>query len=262
MARYDAELIGRSNVVGDYLLFRFSAPELVAEAKPGQFVHIRVPGLEPSALRRPFSIYDARDGVLSILFKKVGRGTEVLAQVREGTRCDIIGPLGHGFPLPSDEVEPVLVGGGYGVAPLVFLAREIGRPGVAMIGGRSAVDILCAHDFEELGWEVRLATVDGSLGTKGFVTIPLDERLADKSRPTPELFACGPDGMLKAVGDRAIANGCKGWLSLDKHMVCGVGACLACIQRLRDADGVEWIGRCCKDGPVFESREIVWEVRS
>ena len=98
------------------------------------------------------------------------------------------------------------------------------------------------------------------MGETGLVTVPLDrelKRLAEDGEAV-ELYACGPDGLLRAVGERAVQAGCRGWLSLDKHMVCGVGACLACVQALRRADGTEWIGRVCHDGPVFEAREIVW----
>ena len=256
---HSAIVLEHRAVTGDYRLLRLRAADAAAAARPGQFVHLRVPGLEATALRRPFSIYDARDGVLSILYKQVGRGTAALARVAAGEAVSVLGPLGNGFPLPAAENAPLLVGGGYGVAPLVFLARAIGRPGTVFIGGRTAGDILCADDFRALGWEVAVATQDGSLGARGLVTGPLDDRLADAAAPAPELFACGPDGMLRAVGDRAIARGCRAWLSLDKHMVCGVGACLACAQRLRLADGTTRLGTVCKDGPVFESREIVWE---
>ena len=134
-------------------------------------------------------------------------------------------------------------------------------PGFVFIGGATAEDILCADELESLDWEVRIATEDGSLGEKGLVTTILDGWLADRDEEIgPEFFACGPDGMLKAVGDRAIGTGCRGWLSLDKHMGCGVGACLACVQRVRAEDGTETWKRVCRDGPIFEAREIVWQV--
>jgi dihydroorotate dehydrogenase electron transfer subunit len=114
--------------------------------------------------------------------------------------------------------------------------------------------------FLELGWEVQIATEDGSMGIKGFVTAALDDWLANRDdNIIPEFFVCGPDGLLKAIGDRAIAGDWQGWLSLDKHMGCGVGACLACVQKIKNGDGAEVWKRVCKDGPVFESREIVWD---
>ncbi len=254
----EAAILEQKPVSGGYCLLRLAAPELAAAAQPGQFVHLRIPGLETTALRRPFSIYRAGAGELAILYKRVGRGTDVLATLPAGTRLSLMGPLGNGFPLAVGDRLPILVGGGYGVAPLVFLASRLPRKGVVLLGGRRADDVLCIADFEALGWPVEVATQDGSLGTEGLVTDLLGRHLAAEAPPA-ELFACGPDGMLRAVGSRAIAAGCRGWLSLDHHMVCGIGACLACVQRVRGADGGIHIARVCKDGPIFEARDVVWE---
>lgn len=237
------------------------ASDLARAAQPGQFVHVRIPSLEATALRRPFSISEARpDGRLRLLFKVVGRGTEALGRLTFRDRLQVMGPIGRGFPL-EPEGEPLLVGGGYGVAPLGFLAERLPRKGILFVGGRKAADILGLDVFRRLGWEVRVATQDGSMGERGFVTQPLDAALAVLAATgrKPELYACGPNGMLKAIGERAARVGCKAWLSLDQRMVCGVGACLACVQKLRGPDGSERLGRVCVDGPVFESREIVWE---
>lgn len=242
----------------DYYLLRLEAPEIADVARPGQFVHVRVTGLDDASLRRPFSIYDAADGLLGVVYKAVGRGTTQLTRLALGDTLSLIGPLGNGFPLENGNRTPLAVAGGYGVAPLSFLARRIDRPGVLLVGARSENDLLCLEDFENAGWETQVATQDGSHGTRGLVTDLLDAWLAAHPDAPPEIYACGPDGMLRAVSERAIAAGARAWLSLDKHMVCGVGACLACVQQLRRADGSEWIGRVCHDGPIFEAREIVW----
>ena len=152
----------------------------------------------------------------------------------------------------------MLVGGGYGVAPLLFLATRLGRRGSLFVGGRTEEDVLLADEFRALGWDVRIATEDGSAGVRGRVTVAIDAALASVPAGGAEWFVCGPDGLLRAVGALAGERGETAWLSLDKHMACGVGACLACVQTLRRKDGSTWIGRVCKDGPVFESREIVW----
>ena len=244
-----------------YRWLELDAPAIAAEARPGQFVHLRVPALEPSALRRPFSICDARDGRIAILYKEVGRGTAAMGALRAGDTADVIGPLGNGFPdAPPSGSVPILLGGGYGVAPLYFLARRLPAPGILMVGARTADDILLRGRFAALGWEERFATADGSFGATGFVTALLDDWSAAHPDTPAALFACGPDGMLRAVGDRAAARSAptRAWLSLDKRMVCGVGACLACVQRLRSPDGVTRLARVCKDGPVFDSREIDW----
>jgi dihydroorotate dehydrogenase electron transfer subunit len=243
-----------------YKVLTLQLPEIAAKAKPGQFIHIRIAALQDAVLRRPFSIYRVEGETLSILYKSVGRGTEVMQRLASEETLSILGPLGNGFPLPlSDDRTPVLVAGGYGVAPLYFLARELQRKGILFIGGARAADILLADEFRRLGWEVEIATEDGSLGVKGLVTVPLDAWLKTRRADlTPEFFACGPNGLLKAIGKRAIQDGFKAWLSLDRHMGCGVGACLACVQKVQ-FEGQETLVRVCKEGPVFEAREVIWE---
>ena len=242
-----------------YWTLTLDAPAIADSATPGQFIHIRVSTLEASALRRPFSIFGAGDGKLHILYKTVGRGTENMNTLNIGDTLTVLGPLGNGFPLTPVGV-PLLVAGGYGVAPLCFLAERLPCKGIVFIGGRTADDILASDRFERLGWNVHIATQDGSQGETGLVTLPLDREIARLKTEGKqiELFACGPDGMLKAVGERAIANDARGWLSLDKHMVCGVGACLACVQNIRASDGTTRLACTCRDGPIFEAREIVW----
>ncbi len=266
-----AKVLVRRPIGGGYNWLELDVPAIAAGARPGQFVHLRVPALEDSALRRPFSICDARDGRICILYKEVGRGTAAMAMLNAGDAVDVIGPLGNGFPvdIPND-ATPILVGGGYGVAPLLFLARTLAangaKRGLLMAGARTEADLLLRGRFVELGWDECFSTADGSAGTRGFVTDVLDAWLAANPSAKAVFFACGPDGMLRAVGDRAIGRTSASpridaWLSLDKHMVCGIGACLACIQELRNADGTTRLGRVCKDGPVFESREIVWPAK-
>ncbi len=247
-----AELLSIRPLAQGYQVLTLHAPELAAEAQPGQFVHLQVPTLEPSRLRRPFSIYDAEpeSGRLYILYKVVGFGTARLAAVTPGTKFNILGPIGRPFPL-DPAGTPYLVGGGYGVAPLWFLSRKLPRKGVLFVGGRTAADILEVERFREAGWEVRVATQDGSLGEQGLVTVPLDAALA--ADPQAELFACGPDPMLRAVAMRATGTGSKGWISMDRHMICGVGACYACIQKT-----VRGNSRCCIEGPIFRAEDLVW----
>lgn len=246
-----------------------SAPSIAASAGPGQFVHLRIPRFERAMLRRPFSVFMADKDAVSILYKVVGRGTAAMALITPGEEINLIGPLGNGFAFDHDDSFPVIVAGGYGVAPLHFLASRLKTKGAVFIGGATAEDILCVENFKAFGWDIHIATEDGSLGGKGLVTHILDAWLREspdlprgargEARP-PEFFACGPNGMLKAVGDRAMAGGWKAWLSIEKRMGCGVGACLACVQKVRRADDSNDWARVCRDGPVFESREIIWEI--
>jgi len=254
-----AEVISQQSSGAAYWELVVRAPSIAGEVRPGQFVHVRIPRLEQAVLRRPFSVFRAEGENLSILYKTVGAGTRALAGVSAGETLSVMGPMGTGFPEPDAGSVPVLVAGGYGVAPLYLLARRTGRKGRLFVGAATAADVLCVRDFEAYGWETTVATEDGSAGTKGLVTAALDEWLAVRGAGAKaEFFACGPDGMLRAVGERAIALNRKAWLSLDKHMGCGIGACLACVQRLRDANGNSYWGRVCRDGPVFEARQVVW----
>lgn len=239
-----------------YSYLTLAAPKIAAELEPGQFVHVKIPGMEMSALRRPFSVFDAEDGKVTILYKNVGRGTSVLNRARTGEELMMEGPLGYGtFPV---EVEgtALLVGGGFGVAPLYFLAKRLKVPAKLFVGGRTKDDLLALDRFAALGIEVFTATNDGSAGVKGFVVEPLDgeiRRLRERGEKF-ELFTCGPDGLLKAVADRAVSLGVPGWISMDRHMICGVGACFACIQKTKSGNE-----RCCVNGPVFRAETLVWD---
>ena len=252
------KVLEHADIGAGYRYIVFDAPGIAAAAEPGQFVHVRVPALEPSALRRPFSIFNAENGNLELLYKTIGRGTAALNAAKVGDVVSVMGPLGHGFPVKCLG-EPLLVGGGFGVAPLYFLARLMKNGGQSprlFVGGRTKADLLALDRFEALGVQVFTATNDGSAGVKGLVTDPLDDemiRLRGIGRPF-ELFACGPDPMLKAVAWRATGSKSKGWISMDRHMVCGVGACYACIQKT-----VRGNSRCCIEGPVFAAEDLVWD---
>lgn len=246
---------------GDYRLLKLAAPVIGPQVLPGQFVHLRIPRLEQAVLRRPFSIFKADDESVSILYKPVGRGTEAMRVIAPGDEIDLLGPLGNGFPtLGKNKTVPVLIAGGYGNAALYLQAKNLPVKGVAFFGGRTAGDILCVDEFKALGWDVRITTNDGSLGIEGLITDALDPWLDERKDRFQglELFACGPNAMLKAVGDRAVENRVTAWLSMDRNMACGVGACLTCVIKRKTEDGWEW-ARCCKDGPVFNAEEIIWD---
>jgi dihydroorotate dehydrogenase electron transfer subunit len=260
MLNEKCEILVHDELAAGYRLLVVKAPGMAPQLVPGQFVHVKVPALEKSALRRPFSVFNAEDGRVYILYKTVGRGTAALNAAKVGETLEIIGPLGHGFPVKC-EGAALLVGGGYGVAPLYFLAKRLIASGwkgrlAVFIGGRTETDLLAVEEFRTLGVELHLATNDGSKGVKGLVTDPLDDEII-KIREAGgkfELFACGPDPMLKAVALRATGTKSKGWISMDRLMICGVGACYACIQKT-----VRGNSRCCVEGPVFAAEDLVWE---
>ena len=255
-----AKVVAHEAVSGPYKRLALAAPGIADAALPGQFVHLLVPRLDGAVLRRPFSIFEADRGMLGILYKPVGRGTEAMVALGRGDEVSLLGPLGNGFPCDHEDTIPVLVAGGYGVAPLCFLARRLPGTGSVFLGAATASDILCSSEFTDLGWDVHTATEDGSQGHHGLVTDPLRAWLGSlPGEPRTEFYACGPEGLLRAVGDLAQAAEAKAWLSLDKHMGCGVGACLACVQRIRDNGGTDHWARVCRDGPVFEARQIIWD---
>ncbi len=260
MLNEKCEILVHDELAAGYRLLVVKAPEMAPRLVPGQFVHVKVPALEKSALRRPFSVFNAEDGKVYILYKTVGRGTAALNAADVGETLEIIGPLGHGFPVKCDGAA-LLVGGGYGVAPLYFLAKRLIASGwkgrlAVFVGGRTKTDLLAVEEFRSLGVELHLATNDGSEGVKGLVTDPLDDEIIKirEGGGKFELFACGPDPMLKAVALRATGTKSKGWISMDRHMICGVGACYACIQKT-----VRGNSRCCVEGPVFAAEDLVWE---
>lgn len=252
------KILSHEEIGGGYRYLILEAPRLAEALTPGQFVHIKVPTLEKSALRRPFSVFDADDGKVIVLYKTVGRGTLALNNAKVGDELNVLGPLGHGFPTECDGAA-LLVGGGYGVAPLYFLAKRLRKNGHKdirlFVGGRTKEDLLSLDKFRDLGVELHVATNDGSEGVKGLVVDPLDDVLIDLRLKGEkfELFTCGPDGLLQAVAHRATGTSSRGWISMDRHMICGVGACYACIQKT-----VRGNSRCCVEGPVFRAEDLVW----
>ena len=246
---------------GLYRRIVFSAPEIALKARPGQFVHVQIPALRDRILRRPFSIsgYDPELGTLTVTYKVVGSGTEVLAKLSPGEICDIMGPQGNGYPMPSAEETPIIVAGGYGSAATLPLALRSPAKGVLLLGARSTADLILYEEYEKAGFDVRISTQDGSLGHKGLVTELLDPALAD-AKVTPVVYACGPTPMLMALGKMCVERGVRCYLSLDQHMCCGVGACFACVVKMKDESSPDgWrYSRTCKEGPVYLAEEVYY----
>jgi dihydroorotate dehydrogenase electron transfer subunit len=258
MLERTVQIIANERDTDAYFRLVLSAPEIAPLIQPGQFAHVRIPPLKDALLRRPFSIFQATHDTFSILYKTVGKGTEALARMRKGDVLSVIAPLGHGFTVPKAGGEtPLLVAGGYGMAAMFLLAQRSPQKGIVFVGGRRRADILCEQEFAALGWQVRPTTEDGSHGEKGLVTHPLIGELK-KMAPHRKVYACGPTPMLKAVGKIAADFNVPAELSMDEHMCCGVGTCLTCVIPVKSGDGWEY-QRTCTEGPVFDSREIVWE---
>jgi dihydroorotate dehydrogenase electron transfer subunit len=258
MVEQTVQIVSNKRDTDLYFRLVVRAPQIAPLVQPGQFVHVRILPLKHALLRRPFSVFQVSGDTLSVLYKTVGEGTEVLSRMQPGDELSLIGPLGHGFTVPQADGEtPFLVAGGYGMAALYLLAQRSPQKGIAFVGGRRRVDILCETEFRALGWEVRVTTEDGSHGEKGLVTQALQTELGQPA-PGRKLFACGPTPMLKAVGQLAAEFNLPAELSLDEHMGCGIGVCLTCVVPIKTGDGWEY-QRTCTEGPVFDSRQVAWE---
>ncbi|MGE5392010.1 MAG: dihydroorotate dehydrogenase electron transfer subunit [Deltaproteobacteria bacterium] len=251
-------LVVRHNQVSrDMWELEFIAPAIAPECLPGQFVHIRSTlGINP-LLRRPLSLYDVdkKLGSITLLYKVVGTGTNLLTRIKTKEYVDVMGPLGKGFSLPPKGKRVILVGGGVGIAPLVYLARILAARGyqVKVLHGVESRNHLVALDkLRQIGVDFMPSTVDGSAGFKGLVT----ELLQKKINPTEVdyIYTCGPEPMMAAVADYARGRGISGEISLEEYMACGVGACLGCARKLKPDD--ENYVKICKDGPVFPMAEV------
>jgi dihydroorotate dehydrogenase electron transfer subunit len=258
MLEQTVQIVSNERDTDSYFRLVLRAPQIAPLIQPGQFAHVRVSTLKDALLRRPFSIFQVAGDAFSILYKTVGKGTDALARMGRGEKLSVIAPLGHGFTVPKRGGEtPLLVAGGYGMAAMYLLAQRSPQKGIVFVGGRKRIDILCEKEFQALGWDVRVTTEDGSHGEKGLVTRPLLKELKRKGHHR-KVFACGPTGMLKAVGKIAGEFDVPAELSMDEHMCCGVGVCLTCVIPVKTGDGWEY-QRTCTEGPVFNSRQIEWE---
>ena len=243
----------------DFWRMEMAWPGSFPDPLPGQFVMVRTRNSTAPLWRRPFGINDFTGRGASrrvfLLYQVVGPTTRDLAETKRGGRLDLLGPFGSGFNTAGG--EHWLVAGGRGVAPLFFLARRIVEAGNApkvMIGGCTGSHVLQAEDFRAMTVPVQVATEDGSLGRKGLVTDILTgdlRRLSKKRRKQIVVSACGPEAMLRRVGGLAEEFGVAANLSLDTLMACGQGYCQGCTVETRSGYSL-----CCREGPVFESREL------
>lgn len=212
--------------------------------RPGQFIHIELPGF---FLRRPISVCDLDGYKLTIVYKIFGDGTEYLNKLPAGTVLDALTGLGNGFDTEKSGARPLLIGGGVGVPPLYMLAKRLikdGKRPAVLLGFNSADDVFFKEEFERLGLKTIVATADGSMGVKGFVTDALGQFTYDY------IFTCGPMPMLKAVYAKTETGG---QYSFEERMGCGIGACMGCVCQTKKG-----YKRLCKEGPVLKREEIAW----
>ncbi len=251
---------------GAYHSINLVAPQIAEDASPGQFVQIAVPPGRDILLRRPFSIAQASRkggwaGTLEIAFAAVGPGTEWLAQVQAHDFLDVIGPLGRPYPYPREQSSCLLVGGGYGAAPLYFLAQELRSKGHRVdmiIGARDQERVFKAVEAKRQAVSITITTEDGSLGDRGRVTDVLPTMVSRCESQV--VYACGPNAMLRAVAEYATAHGIPSQVAVEELMGCGLGVCWTCVVPVVRRDGTGWDNlRSCVEGPVFPGQRVWWE---
>ncbi len=229
----------------------FKLPDL----RPGQFVNIDIKDSSEVFLRRPFSIFevDASNNTIAIIVKVLGRGSKKLTEIKVGDVCNIVFPLGKGFTIPKSDERILLIGGGSGVAPMLFLSKVCGLPPEnvnLLLGARTGEDHVNVDGYKNYG-NLYFTTEDGSLGEKGFVT--QHSVFTSNLKAFDKIYACGPDAMMKAVAKEAKAANVFCEVSLENLMACGIGVCLCCIEPTIHGN------KCvCSDGPVFNINELKW----
>ncbi len=258
----DLRVVGVSRLHERYVLIRLTREERLPQMQPGQFVEVKVEGSVATFLRRPVSVnfVDREHNELWLLVAVVGEGTRQMARLQAGDVVNVVGPLGNGFSGPSGGTawrtgpgEVLLVGGGVGVAPLLYqgaVLKEAGLEPVFLLGARTAKDLLMLDEFRKYG-EVFVTTEDGSEGERGFVT----QHTVLQKRTFGLIQTCGPTPMMKAVAHFAWQQGVECEASLENMMACGLGACLCCVEKTTEGN------LCvCKDGPVFNIKKLLWQI--
>lgn len=287
-----SRLLSNIHLSGNYYKLVLKLPKIARLAVPGQFVMLRLSDRYQPFLRRPFSIHRAgysskaqhRRGyiknldpnIIEILYEVIGKGTEVLSRKQTGEYLNVLGPLGNGFSILDSQLS-ILVGGGIGIAPLLFLAERIKALNSTthriqiLIGAKTKKEILSQKDFMGMGLNVKISTDNGSAGFKGRVTQLLKGILpSELKRSSPSMkinkyisrsvplaaviFACGPKPMLKGIAEISRMYKIPAQISLDEYMACGMGVCLGCM--VKTTDGYQ---RVCQEGPVFDAAKVIWQ---
>lgn len=248
--KMNAEVISQEKIAEGIYSMWLSAAKIADEAKPGQFISVYSRD-GARLLPRPISICETNKerGRLRIVYRVVGKGTHEFAGYKEGDLLPVMGPLGNGFTLKDKKA--LLIGGGIGIPPMLELAKNLKCEKTVVAGYRS--ELFLNKEFEDVASFV-VATDDGSFGTKGTVI----DAIRANNIEADIIYACGPTPMLRAVKEYALSKNIEAQISMEERMACGIGACLACVCRSKDKDEHTNVNnkRICKDGPVFEAREV------
>ena len=249
----DLKVIGNKRLNNDFFILELSGDTKIPDFKPGQFAQVRVDGSSETFLRRPISIHDVdyEKNTFKLLIQIAGTGTKTLSRLENGDILNLIYPLGNSFSLPGKNEQVLIVGGGCGIAPLLFLGRYLKSNAIVpdiLLGFRNSARIIEFEDYLESG-NVFVTTEDGSMGEKGYVT----SHSVFSTRQYNRIYCCGPDTMMKAVASYCRTRNIICEVSLENLMACGIGACLCCI-----VDTVNGNLCTCIDGPVFNIKDLKW----
>ncbi len=259
MYQAKAKVSSNKKVGKAHYRMKLEVSQIAKDPRPGQFVHIRCSSGYDPLLRRPFSIHKCAQGRIDILYQVVGRGTAILSKKRKGDQLDLLGPLGKGFEIESTFSKIFIISGGMGVAPLYMVAQEITRleqekEVTALLGAKNKELILDKDDLESLGLRVMIATEDGSEGYQGLVSDLFERLISSQTSSSLAVYSCGPVSMLRKIAELSSHQGFFCQVSLEQRMGCGMGACLGCVIK-----GTSGYLRICKEGPVFDAEEILWD---
>jgi dihydroorotate dehydrogenase electron transfer subunit len=263
------QVMENRSVAPGHFLLTIRLPLSFATPIPGQFVMIRDPDRGEPLLPRPISVYgfqrEEGHAILNLLCRVAGRGTALLSRLNPGSTLTVLGPLGHGFAIDPDVRQLLLVAGGVGAAPLAFVLQEgsllkpdSGKRQVTAYLGAGTAELLTGLNRFQDFCDLRTATDDGSCGYRGTVTERLAVDLAGYDAKSTLILACGPGAMIRSLALLLRDSRIRCQVSLEERMACGVGACLGCVVAIREGEGRTGYRRVCKDGPVFDIREILW----
>ena len=243
-------VLENKKINGKYYKLVFQSATLSKNIRPGQFLQIRISEAYDPFLRRPFSYYRVAGQRIEVLYEVLGRGTGILCTKKKGDELQVMGPLGNGFTAAFEKKKRILVAGGVGVPPLVFLSEQYPAD-YLLIGTKSKAELLPKTELKKVRAKVLYATEDGSVGIKGFVTPLLEKTIMNENPDHFFIQTCGPKPMMQAVIALARKYGIGGEASWDETMACGVGACLGCMVQTK-----EGLKRACADGPVFSFEDL------
>jgi len=266
---YTGKVVSHHEIVRDHFAMSVTSPARVCEALPGQFVMMRIKDREEPFLSRPLSICSTSikggEATVELLYRIQGRGTRMFSRLKEGDELTVMGPLGRGFDVPELARRLVLVAGGMGIVPLSFLAESVRKDNanrqmevICYVGAQSPELLLGRDRLEAVCSKVLVSTEDGGEGYCGTVTELLERDMPLFGHEGDMMFCCGPRPMLKRIAELVEGSSISCQVSMEERMACGVGVCLGCAVRVKSEDTTHRYMRVCREGPVFDIREIDW----